>query len=162
MTHKKLEHIIDIQRANVLPKTPTDNDLLNYANLVLNEKANEAMEVTIRLVDSEEIASLNKEFRKKDKPTNVLSFPSEIPDFVEISPKLLGDVIICPDVLIKEAKEQHKTYDNHFAHITIHGILHLLGFDHIKPEDAVIMEAIEIELLQTLGINNPYEEITNG
>ena len=110
-------------------------------------------------MDEEESHALNLQYRGKDKPTNVLSFPSDLPNEVLTSLKRepLGDIIICVPVVLAEATEQHKTATAHWAHLTIHGTLHLLGFDHIDDEEAEEMEALEIDALQELGINNPYE-----
>ncbi len=119
----------------------------------------EKAELAIRIVDNQEIKALNKQYRKQDKSTNVLSFPFELPEQVKnsMSHPMLGDIIICHSVVIKEAKEQHKELTAHYAHMIIHGALHLLGYDHIKKEDASIMEPLEITALATLGFNNPYE-----
>ena len=111
-------------------------------------------EVCIKIVTNDESQFLNSTYRQKDKPTNVLSFPSEIPDFVD-SP-LLGDLAICVDVVEKEAENQKKTAKDHWAHLTIHGCLHLLGYDHIEDVEAEAMESLEIELLALLGITSPY------
>ncbi|HVT62546.1 MAG TPA: rRNA maturation RNase YbeY, partial [Legionellaceae bacterium] len=118
-------------------------------------------EITIRLVDPEEITYLNHTYRKKNKPTNVLAFPMNLPDNIHLDCPLLGDVIICPNVLEEESKNEHKTLSAHWAHIVIHGILHLLGFDHIDSKDAHIMEQREIELLAHFGFDNPYLEEDN-
>jgi probable rRNA maturation factor len=112
-------------------------------------------ELLIRIVDKVEIQNLNKTYRHKDKVTNVLSFPSDLP--VEIDESILGDVVICADVVANEAKVQNKTFDHHLIHMAIHGTLHLLGFDHIKESDANKMESLEIEILEKIKIANPYE-----
>lgn len=111
-------------------------------------------ELSIRLVDNEESQALNKQYRSKDKPTNVLSFPAEFPEGVDVP--LLGDLVICAPVVISEASEQNKTAFSHWAHMTIHGTLHLMGYDHIADADATLMEATETQLLQSLGYANPY------
>ena len=118
-------------------------------------------EIGIACVDLDQSQQLNLEYRRKDKPTNVLSFPSEIPE--EILPMLaarpLGDLVICIPVVLQEAAEQHKVPVEHFTHMLVHGTLHLLGYDHeISDEDAEEMEALEIEILAKLGLNNPYQE----
>nr|WP_246590030.1 rRNA maturation RNase YbeY [Marinobacterium ramblicola] len=112
-------------------------------------------EVCIRIVSAEESQELNREYRGKDKPTNVLSFPFEAPAGIPID--LLGDLAICADVVRQEAEEQNKPLEDHWAHMVIHGTLHLLGFDHIKDDEAEEMEALERELLAHLGIADPYE-----
>ncbi len=118
-------------------------------------------EIGIACVDLDQSQQLNLEYRRKDKPTNVLSFPSEIPE--EILPMLaarpLGDLVICIPVVLQEAAEQQKVPVEHFTHMLVHGTLHLLGYDHeISDEDADEMEALEIEILAKLGLNNPYQE----
>ncbi|MEY0159662.1 rRNA maturation RNase YbeY, partial [Providencia manganoxydans] len=106
-------------------------------------------EVTIRIVDEAESHELNLTYRGKDRPTNVLSFPFEAPPEVELP--LLGDLIICRQVVEKEADEQNKTVEEHWAHMVIHGCLHLLGYDHIEDDEAEEMEGLETEILQKLG-----------
>lgn len=120
----------------------------------------QACDIGIRLVDNAESQSLNLHYRHKDKPTNVLSFPSELPE--EILPMLdevpLGDLVICIPVVLQEAAEQHKTPEAHFAHMVVHGTLHLMGYDHeLGAQEAAEMEALEIQVLQQLGFGNPYE-----
>jgi len=111
-------------------------------------------EAVFSFVSSEEIRQLNKDYRLLDKPTNVLSFENESPGEVEV--KLLGDVIICTDIVESESIEQNKTFSDHLTHIAIHGLLHLVGYDHIDDKDAETMEAFEVELLDSFGIRNPY------
>ncbi|MDP2574828.1 rRNA maturation RNase YbeY [Vibrio penaeicida] len=111
-------------------------------------------EVTIRIVDVEESQQLNHEYRGKDKPTNVLSFPFEVPPGIEMD--LLGDLIICRQVVELEAKEQDKNATAHWAHMVVHGSLHLLGYDHIEDEEAEEMEALETEIMQSMGFEDPY------
>lgn len=116
--------------------------------------------LTIRVVDEAESQALNNEYRGKDKPTNVLSFPFEMPEGLPVGalPPMLGDLAICAAVVQREAQQQLKDADAHWAHMIIHGVLHLLGYDHIDDDDAEIMEALEIELLAGLGYTNPYIE----
>jgi len=111
-------------------------------------------EVTIRVVDEQESHQLNHEYRGKDKPTNVLSFPFEAPPGVEID--LLGDLIICRQVVEREAEEQNKPLQSHWAHMVVHGSLHLLGYDHIEDDEAEEMESLETEIMQSMGFEDPY------
>ena len=128
---------------------------LSLFNLWANTVSKDKKQITIKIVDTFEIKELNNKFRKKDEPTNVLSFPLEKADKVFFENEL-GDIAICASVIEKEAKEQNKSIMDHWAHITIHGILHLLGYDHIKNSDAKKMEALEEEILKNLNIKNPY------
>lgn len=113
-------------------------------------------ELTIRLVDTEESQSLNCDYRGKDKPTNVLSFPFDNPPGVELP--LLGDLIICVPVVATEAEQQQKPLLAHWAHMTVHGCLHLLGFDHTSDQEAEQMEALERQILSDLGFADPYQD----
>ncbi|GAA4500443.1 rRNA maturation RNase YbeY [Pseudaeromonas paramecii] len=113
-------------------------------------------EVTIRLVDEAESHELNLTYRGKDKPTNVLSFPFECPPGVELP--LLGDLIICRQVVEREAQEQGKALAAHWAHMVVHGSLHLLGYDHIEEAEADEMEALEKEFMADLGFPDPYQD----
>lgn len=112
-------------------------------------------ELTIRIVDKEESQYLNREYRGIDKPTNVLSFPFEVPSEIELN--LLGDLVICRQIVEEEAIEQNKTLLAHWAHMVVHGSLHLLGYDHITDDEAEEMESIEAELMQNIGFNDPYQ-----
>jgi len=112
-------------------------------------------ELVIRLVSPREIQALNKEYRAKNQATNVLSFTSDIPQ--EIEESILGDVVICVDVVREEAELEGKAFSDHLIHIAVHGILHLLGYDHDDLSSANKMEGIEIEFLKKIGVNNPYQ-----
>ncbi|HEC59553.1 hypothetical protein LCGC14_0678060 [marine sediment metagenome] len=127
-----------------------------WAEAALQEDVTEDCELSIRLVEVEESAELNSTYRGKSGPTNVLSFPFESP--IPMEPILLGDLVICVPVVDKEALEQAKQNEHHWAHLVVHGCLHLLGYDHIENDEAEEMEAFEIEILQTLAIDNPYLE----
>lgn len=148
-------NIIDIQRVFESDSQPSDAQLELWVNTVL-ANSNEEFELTIRIVDETESAQLNETYRHKNGATNILSFPFEVPDEIELN--LLGDLVICAPVLEREAQEQNKTLHNHWAHIVVHGMLHLLGYDHIDDTEAQEMEATEIAFLQTLSIPNPYED----
>lgn len=113
-------------------------------------------EVTIRIVDIPEMTALNEGFRHKTGPTNVLSFPADLPDAAKQAYPVLGDIVICADIVNREAAEQGKTENSHWAHMVIHGVLHLLGHDHVKDDEAEQMETLEIKLMQQLGFANPY------
>ena len=147
--------ILDIQRETSSLQLPADDDLQLWADNVLTSQP-EPLELTIRIVDEEESRHLNFTYRGKDKPTNVLSFPFEAPPEVELS--LLGDLVICAQVVADEAEEQHKPLFHHWAHMVTHGILHLLGYDHIEDDDAEEMEGLERTLLAKLGIPDPYAD----
>ena len=112
-------------------------------------------ELVLRLVSPIEIQTLNKEYRSKNQVTNVLSFSSDLP--LEIGESILGDVVICVDVVREEAVLGDKTFSDHLNHMAIHGILHLLGYDHEDLTSANKMEGIEIEFLKKIGVNNPYQ-----
>ena len=146
---------LDVQReVDALPK---DEELLKWLNETLEFEDHGDTELTIRFVDENESAELNEEYRNKKGSTNILSFPFEMPD--EIKLNLLGDLIICSDVVTKEAVEQKKDELAHWAHMIIHGTLHLLGYDHLTDEQAIIMETREIKILSQLGYSDPYREI---
>ncbi|SJL82704.1 rRNA maturation RNase YbeY [Vibrio palustris] len=114
----------------------------------------EQAEVTIRIVDEAESHQLNLDYRGKDKSTNVLSFPFDAPPGFDID--LLGDLVICRQVVEREAKEQNTTLDAHWAHMVVHGSLHLLGYDHIEDDEAEIMESLETDIMQHMGFDDPY------
>jgi probable rRNA maturation factor len=117
-------------------------------------KRRKPAELAIRIVDSDEGRALNRDYRGKDYATNVLSFPVELPPGATLP--LIGDLAICAPVVMREAAEQGKPPRDHWAHLTIHGVLHLLGYDHIDDRDAEAMEALEVRILAGLGIADPY------
>ncbi|MGB2130688.1 MAG: rRNA maturation RNase YbeY [Marinobacterium sp.] len=144
---------VDVQYAVDAPNLPNEADFTRWVELVLKERKVEG-EVCIRIVDTDESQTLNAEYRGKDKPTNVLSFPFEVPPGVPVT--LLGDLVICAEVVAGEAEEQQKVALHHWAHMVVHGTLHLLGFDHINDDEAEAMEALERDLLARLDIADPY------
>ena len=153
---------LDLQISDSLIKQvnqyPSENSTSTWINKTLehiNSNSLENVEISIRIVDEQESSLYNKQYRQKDKPTNVLSFPAEIPDYVEN--KLLGDLLICAPVVLQEAQDQNKKNEAHWAHLIIHGTLHLLGYDHIQETEAEKMESLEINILKELGFSNPYE-----
>ena len=113
---------------------------------------------SLLVTTADEVQSLNKQYRNKDKPTNVLSFPMESPAEIDVS--LLGDIVLCAPVIKQEAEQQSRSEVSHWAHMVVHGMLHLQGYDHIENHDAEQMEQLEIEILSQLGFDNPYEDAT--
>lgn len=153
-----MSYLIDLQHACEEDTIPvSDESLIAWATLPLKQQTDSA-ELTVRLVPVAEIISLNTLYRNQPKATNVLAFPAEVPPGIELEYPLLGDVVICPEILLQESIEQQKALEHHWAHIVIHGVLHLLGFDHIDDNDAKIMQAEEVNLLAQLGFANPYHE----
>lgn len=154
--------LVDIQVAEDLPDNlatclPSASLVENWANAVLTELQAKEKEFTVRYVDNHESQLLNATYRQKDKPTNVLSFPFECPPGVPLN--LLGDLVVCVPVILREADEQNKTATHHFAHMIIHGLLHLFGYDHIEEQEAEEMESLEKHILAQLGIDDPYQEL---
>ncbi|RRJ83580.1 rRNA maturation RNase YbeY [Aestuariirhabdus litorea] len=135
-------------------ETPSQETLHHWAEVALAGRRTEA-ELSVRLVDEAESADLNQQYRGKQGPTNVLSFPAEFPAGIPLP--LLGDLVICAPVVEREAREQHKALEAHWAHMIIHGTLHLLGFDHIDDQEAQEMETLETELMMQLGFQDPYQ-----
>ena len=148
---------LEIQTEYESTNQPSETQLQAWIDIALKDYGKES-ELVIRIVDAEESADLNQQYRHKSGPTNILSFPFEAPEHIELN--LLGDLVICAPVLEAEALEQQKNLHDHWAHIVIHGVLHLLGYDHITDEDALIMEEKEIYLLSELNIKNPYLQET--
>lgn len=134
---------------------PSSEQIQTWVNSAL-DSVDEDCELSIRLVDEVESADLNETYRSKSGPTNVLSFPFEAP--IEIKPRLLGDLVICAPVVAQEAQTQNKQLMDHWAHMVIHGCLHLLGYDHIEDKEAEEMEGIEKTILKSLAIEDPYRE----
>ncbi|PWB34398.1 rRNA maturation RNase YbeY [Pseudomonas sp. SDI] len=146
---------LDLQRATDAA-APDDTLFRRWCELALRQRSADS-EMTIRLVDEAEGRELNHTYRHKDYATNVLSFPADVPDDMLDIP-LLGDLVICVAVVEREAAEQGKSLEAHWAHLVIHGCLHLLGYDHIDDEEAEEMEALERELLAELGHPDPYAD----
>ena len=145
---------IGIQRATTSKTTPADEEFQKWVKAALSGIRNEAV-LAIRIVDSEEGQQINRRYRDKDYTTNVLSFPADLP--TGIADAQLGDLLICAPVVANEAREQGKRETDHWAHLTVHGVLHLLGYDHENDADAGVMESLEIKILNGLGISNPYQ-----
>ena len=148
-------NILDYQIASCSSKIPSESLFQYWVDAVLINE-DEDSEIVIRIIDEDEMIAFNQQYRNKNGSTNILSFPYEVPEGFNSS--LLGDLLLCAPVIEKEAVQQNKTLNNHWAHIVIHGVLHLLGYDHVDDEDAEEMESKEIEILKTIKINNPYQE----
>lgn len=163
MNNSKKTFNVDIQCSDILLEQDQqrldDEKISYYLSFALQNiphKNEQSMEIAVQLVSCAEIQQLNHQYRNKNKATNILSFPADIPDFVQ-EVKFLGDLVISVEVLNQEAR-QLNNWEAHWAHILIHGLLHLFDYDHIEDEDAEIMEALEIELLAKLGFSNPYND----
>jgi probable rRNA maturation factor len=146
---------IEIQIATEATDYPAEQQFQQWVDAALSGREQDA-EIVIRLVDDAESAELNQQYRHKSGSTNILSFPFEAPEVMELD--LLGDLVINAPLISLEAAQQHKPVLHHWAHITVHGVLHLLGYDHIEEQDAEHMEALEIEILKQFNIANPYLE----
>ena len=164
----RTQHQIDIVRAELgnISDLPADADIARWAKQTLDcqwrhrglEGRFQTMAIAIKIVASNEMRSLNNTYQQVDKATNVLAFPmGEMPIAMPEGHCVLGNIAICADVLRSEARAQNKTLGAHFAHIIVHGVLHLMGYDHIHKQDARLMEQLEIQLLGNMGIPNPYQ-----
>ena len=143
---------IEVQNATSFTPVPSSQQFEQWASAALRNHGD--AELLIRLVDRQESRRLNDQYRHKNMATNVLSFPADLPE--EVGLALLGDIVICTPIVAEEARAQHKTAEAHWAHLTIHGILHLLGHDHEAEEEASAMESLETRILQSLGFPDPY------
>lgn len=165
LSENPVSAILDLQLASDCSDIPTQQDIQLWLDSLLSYQQLNNKEITVRIVDDAEIQQLNQQYRGKDQPTNVLSFPFELPELVlpdgvhldESISNFLGDIVICAQVVKRESKEQNKIIGHHWAHMLIHGTLHLLGYDHIREQDAEAMEGIEIAILQKLAIDDPYQ-----
>lgn len=150
---------LDVSVTYAIPRVgvPSAVSFRKWVAAALNSRIREA-DLAIRIVGTKEARALNRHFRGRDYATNVLSFPAELPEGLPKGVKvpLLGDVVICAPVVAREAKEQKKSLVDHYAHLTVHGALHLLGWDHENEADAICMEQLEREILAGLGIEDPY------
>lgn len=140
---------------------PENQWLLDCATLAYEGERDGS--AVLRIVERDEAQSLNRDYREKDYATNILSFPSDFGDLPEgvLSDEeagFLGDLVVCADVVLGEAKAQNKTAQQHWAHLVIHGVLHLQGYDHIEDDEATLMESLEVKLLGKLGVPDPYNE----
>lgn len=150
-------NVLDIQNVSQSAHVPNEQQLQTWVDTALTNYTADT-EIVVRIVDEIESAALNSQYRHKQGATNILSFPTDLPEGIELD--LLGDLVVCAPVLEREALQQQKPLTHHWAHIIIHGVLHLLGYDHLTDEDANLMESKEIALLHTLDIPNPYELVT--
>lgn len=165
-----MEVAVTVQYAIDTPELPNQQMLTHWVNSVFSDalsaplhspflkrlrRQRRTWELTIRMVDETEARYLNETWRGHSYPTNVLSFPFESPPGVRVP--LLGDLVICVPVVVREANEQQKSLSAHWAHLVIHGTLHLLGYDHLDDAQAQLMETLEIHILHSLGYPNPYQ-----
>jgi len=149
---------IEIQAVFESAGQPDQQQIQLWVDTALDDYGQDT-EIVVRIVDEQESAELNEQYRHKSGPTNILSFPVDLPEGIELD--LLGDLVICAPVVEKEALEQDKLLAHHWAHIIVHGVLHLLGYDHIDDDEAELMENKEIAILNKLHINNPYTEVND-
>lgn len=143
---------LHIQINGQFKNLPSQKKILEWVKTTLIIEKKQHFEITLRIVGTKESSKLNQLYRHKNKATNVLSFPALIPN----QASYLGDIVICAPLVAKEAKAQHKKITAHWAHLIVHGTLHLLGYDHIRKCDAAIMEPLEIKILHQLRLPNPY------
>ncbi|MDX1655243.1 MAG: rRNA maturation RNase YbeY [Candidatus Competibacteraceae bacterium] len=152
-----------VQVAIEAPELPCEEKLQSWVEAALEGAGFEGeAEVVVRLVNEAESAALNEAYRHKQGPTNVLSFPFQIPEGVEEEIHLLGDVVICAPVVMAEAAVQHKALEAHWAHMVVHGVLHLLGYDHHEEDQAMAMEDLETRIITDLGFARPYGEVAES
>jgi probable rRNA maturation factor len=149
-------NLVEVQAVFSSAGQPDETQIQCWIDAALQDYHQDA-EIVVRIVDERESAQLNQQYRHKQGATNILSFPAGIPEGIGLN--LLGDLVVCAPVVEKEANEQQKPLLHHWAHIIVHGVLHLLGYDHIGDAEADIMEHKEINILQALNINNPYLEV---
>jgi probable rRNA maturation factor len=146
---------VDIQCASAEP-VPDEDDLRSWiAAALASQNRGGDTEISLRIVDIEEMAKHNEAFRSVAGPTNVLSFPANLPAELELP--LLGDIVICAPIVREEAQAQHKSLPAHWAHMAVHGTLHLLGYDHIEDHEAILMEELESAILAELHFPCPYQ-----
>jgi len=147
---------IELQIASKVTNLPDPALIKSWLEAACKDRVTRQAEICVRIVDVEEMTSINYKFRSQKKPTNVLSFPFEAPVGVELPKQILGDIVICAEIIEKEARDNEKKPVDHFAHLLVHGCLHLLGYDHEEIDDAVVMENLETEILVSFGMPKPY------
>lgn len=143
---------VDVQVASKSANLPTPENLNFWVTTALSFASRDNLELTVRIVDEEEMQALNRDYRNQDNPTNVLSFPFDDPPGAETS--LLGDILICAPVVESEAKEFRLTLNERWAHMVVHGALHLCGYDHLQENEANVMAQLELQVLEKLGFDN--------
>jgi len=160
---------LDVQNPYEYASTPKNDELQQWVEAAIQGKNTDSqLSIVIRFVNEEEGKTLNRAYRQKKYATNVLSFPFEEPEFISDIAELneaitqhlqqqhLGDIVLCEKVVQREAREQNKTLRQHWAHLIVHGVLHLQGYDHLNDEEANLMESLEIKILKSIGFDNPY------
>ena len=163
MTPVTREIQVDVQVAADLSSVPAKSDIQNWLEQVIAHVGTDMardVEISVKIVDEAEGRALNQRFRQQDKATNVLSFPladESIKDLQVDTPLALGDIVICGPIVAREASEQGKKSADHWAHLLVHGALHLFGYDHETDDDAQEMETLEVRILALGGVENPYE-----
>ena len=154
---------VDVQVAANVSNVPTDSDIRNWLEQVIAQVGNDtsrSIEISVKIVDEVEGRALNRQFRQKDSATNVLAFPlldADLPEIPAELPLAMGDIVICASVVAREASEQGKNSSDHWAHMLVHGALHLFGYDHDTESQAQEMEMLEARILAVGGVENPYE-----
>lgn len=148
-------NFLDFQIVSKSKQLPSPALFKGWVDAVLQDKSQDS-EVVIRIVDEDEMIHFNEQYRDKKGSTNILSFPFEPPEGVESD--LLGDLLVCASVIEAEAQQQNKKLKHHWAHMIIHGVLHLIGYNHLEQLEAEEMESLEIKILRSIKIDNPYEE----
>jgi len=150
---------VDVLVASELPDVPDESSVRHWIEAALAGAGHRqaAAEVSVRIVDNDEMQALNSDYRGKDRPTNVLSFPAgPMEGLPADAAAILGDLVVCAPVVVAEAKSQGKTTADHWAHLLVHGTLHLIGFDHVDGPEAETMERLETRILADHGVADPY------
>lgn len=149
-------NFLEFQLESKSNQLPAQSLFKKWIDAVLKDTTQNS-EIVIRVIDEDEMMLFNEQYRGKEGATNILSFPFDPPD--EVDSDLLGDLLVCAPVVEKEAQQQNKELEHHWAHMVVHGVLHLIGYDHINDVDAEEMERLEKKILESIKIDNPYEEI---
>lgn len=150
-----MTYLVDLQIVASNDFIPSQADFERWVSAALKDFSLSG-EITIRIVDQLESAYLNETYRKKSGATNILSFPFENDE--ELATPLFGDLVVCAEIVAQQAQEQARPIIDHWAHLIVHGVLHLLGYDHIQEQEAIVMETFEVKILHELGYEDPYGE----